>query len=362
MEKQNTNLLRTSASNIKLIGDPHFGRVWHNGVPLNRRGDREAMQAEDFKKLLNEVSYDGIECKTVVIMGDLFDKFHVSNDVLFSVHRMLAEAAWDNSDVQYIVLQGNHDISRNINLKSSFDVLSYMLAQVENITFVKEPTWFATPDGNEKLLFLPYDAFTSASELVDREKFWKDKCAAVFGHWDIQSFGGNDHNLIPLKELGEITDLVVTGHIHTPEVFYTNKEGDKLIEEHLIESFDPITQVIVVGSMQPYSFAEDPDGELYKTITLEEYQDQIDKSVFKDKAIRILLKPGQEPPEAIDCLQFAYKFMNESGEDEELEAKMEIFSFKELFDECMDEHEVPKEVSKKYWDKYTELNTDAKNA
>jgi len=52
-----------------LIGDPHLGRDFRNGTPLNRRGEREAMQLAQFKEELATP-----DVHLIVMVGDLFDK------------------------------------------------------------------------------------------------------------------------------------------------------------------------------------------------------------------------------------------------------------------------------------------------
>jgi len=116
--------------------------------------------------------------------------------------------------------------------------------------------------------------------------------------------------------------------------------------------------VQAVGSMQPYTHSEDPDGLLYVTKTLEEYQEAVDKDpqAFHHNCLRILLKQGEELPDDIDCLQFTYKVVKEDGEQEELEVKMEDFDFKKLFKDTLLAHDVDEEYIEEIWKTYKEIS------
>lgn len=52
---------------VNAIGDPHLGRKFEVGVPLARRGQREAAQMRDFREKLME------EADVCIVVGDLFD-------------------------------------------------------------------------------------------------------------------------------------------------------------------------------------------------------------------------------------------------------------------------------------------------
>ena len=66
---------------IQIIGDPHFGKTFKTGVPTSKIGIREEYQLNTFKELLNTSDIDHF-----IIMGDLFDKFVVNNEILIKVY------------------------------------------------------------------------------------------------------------------------------------------------------------------------------------------------------------------------------------------------------------------------------------
>lgn len=345
-----------------LIGDPHLGKDFLNGVPLNRRGERELHQRKTFLQELSAPErHPGL--KTVIIMGDLFDKFKISNNVLVQTYEALQYAAHNFPKVNYLILMGNHDISRNTELVSSFDILALMFEEYSNVYFIKENTWFRTSGiMNNLYLLCPYSAFKTAEESILATKDYVQidrgmvttplQCQAVFGHWDVESFGGEGHNLLPYKFLAKITKEIYTGHIHTPDMFKIDHEGNKSVHA-------TTATVTVVGSMLPYSHGEDPQGNFYVTKTLEEYNLAIknDPDAFKDKALRLLLKPDEVQPEEISALQISYKYVD-AQQVEQVEVSIEDFSFEKIFNEVMVENEVPEGLVTQTWGRYKELNTD----
>jgi len=321
---------------VRLIGDPHFGKKFVNGVPLERRGEREAEQAASFFNLMNELEGpDGVEVKEVIIMGDLFDSFTVDNEVLIRVYELMLQAAFNHEgNVHYSVLMGNHDGSRNLDEISSFEILERMLLHIPNVSFIRKKKEVILSD-NEKILLCPYDFFIPTAEGFAN---FKGSYVAVLGHWDVITVE-NKHNAIPVEELSKGTKLIITGHDHTRR---TIPHGD--------------VTVMVTGSMQPYSHGEDPTGILYVTKTLDEYE--ADPTLYHNKCLRLKLKAGEFPPEDVDALQFTYQYVT-VAEIEETEVKMEEFSFKTLFEETFKANGLDQATIDVQWANYTERNSDA---
>lgn len=338
--------LKTTNSILGLVGDPHLGKKFITGVSLDKRGVREALQLTQFKQELMNTSYH-----MIIVVGDLFDKFIIDYETLYSTYLILAEA--NTTGVPIVILQGNHDVSRNVDQKSSLNILQAMSSHLENISIITEIE-FRTTRGGETIMFIPYSEFYRSADLVSEElEFSTLKPTIAVGHWDIESFGGSDNNLIPLKELAGTCNYIISGHIHTKEEFKVDRQG----ERHP----DGEVSVIVTGSMQPYSHSEDPDGSIYVSMTLEEFDKAItiDKDAFKNKAVRLLLKNNEEPPVEYNCLQLTFKRVDESNK-EVVEAKMEVFSFKDLFINALKENNVDDDTINELWDNYLEVSSNAK--
>ena len=336
---------------VNFIGDPHFGRKFGD-VPLHRRGDREKMQLALFKAMLAE------EADICIMVGDLFDTFTVSNETLVTVWEALYDAAKANPNRQFIMVMGNHDVSRDTSLVSSFEVLKQMCEALMNITFVTNIHEFMIEGDNDPILVVPYSAFKTSDQVLKdylANTHPTQKYSMVVGHWDTMAVG-DQHNLIPLALLAPVTKEIVTGHVHTPETFKVNAFGEKIADGPFP------TNVTITGSMMPYSHGEDPEHNIYVSLTVEQIEVALasDPKAFHDKCLRVIMVPGEVPPQDIDCLQLSCKYVE--GEKEKQEVVMETFSFQALFDKVFDDHKIDPSLRDKYWNLYREKATDAQQS
>lgn len=267
---------------VWLIGDVHAGRRFERGVPLHRRGEREA---EQLAKLKEELATP--EVKINIVVGDLFDHPHVGYSVVLDV-----ATAYLSTDpaVDYYIMAGNHDLPRNIGVVGAFDMFEKIVSDRHNIHVIRKPFVI---DG---IALFPWEWTRSAEEQVadlEGQEYY-----AAIGHWDLQSFGGDDSHLAPVNLFAEDVKLY-SGHWHLP--------GEYKVSGRTVHC---------TGSMQPYTHAEDPDGGIYVTLTLDEFN-EIDPFTLKDKCVRILLKAGEELPADLDCLALtAKRFVEEEAAKE----------------------------------------------
>ena len=320
--------LRINALTVSVLGDPHLGKEFKNGVPLHRRGEREAQQCAAFESHLNEV--EGVDVH--VCLGDIFDAFSVEEAVVLRTAALYQDAAAAHPDVTYVILRGNHDAVRDADRKSSFDVLKALLGGVPNITVVDDR---AIGDAGTSLLFCPWHPFKDARTIVSESP--AARYAAAFGHWDLRNFGQENPNLIPIDELARRTSLVFTGHEHTSTE----------LQVHGV-------RIVAAGAMLPYAHGEDPNEKLYVTRTLD--QVLADPAAYRDKCLRILLKPGEELPE-IDCLQLTPKRVEEL-DPQDLEVSLGDFDFPALFIQAMDQKGVNEGTRAEVWELYQQLRHD----
>lgn len=344
---------------IKTIGDPHLGRNFSVGTAPHRKGEREQGQ-------LNQLALELMDsdCNVNIMMGDIFDKFIVDPTIVMAAYQIYAHAATQNPGVDYVLLRGNHDVSRDNTRFSSFDLLVHMLRGFKNIIVVEDLLFYTSRDQTTMLMFCGYNPFATAEEMSEAAGLEDIGFVhAVFGHWDIESYGGDDHNLCPYQYFGQYTDLIVTGHVHQPQTFFVRTEDGKKIPKDLTAKYQSV-EVIVTGSMQPYSHGEDPDGMIYVTKTLDEYEAEIavDPAVYHDKCLRLLISPEDELPDNIDALQFAYKVVRPDVEDVDLEVDMGQFDFKSLFMETLEAHGVDEDYRKEMWETYLELSSDVEES
>lgn len=281
---------------IKLIGDPHLGRNFTTGCPTSRLGDRARMVLEALEMHLNSPA------DFIIIMGDLFDKFDVGIDVVYQAYKAIVSASGANPNTTYVILPGNHDISRDKTRMSSFQVLKAMLDSISNVIVVYESIQILDLTPNWSVVLDPYVVFDKDNALD--LKALANKKLLYLGHWDDVRFV-KPNSVLPDENIARACEVMISGHIHKPhEAKYEGKP------------------IFYVGSMQPYAFDEDETGEFYITATakdfLEEYNNLAeplarlqrpalaDTSVYRNKHIKLKAPSGYVLPMSVDCLSLTY--------------------------------------------------------
>ncbi len=307
---------------IELLGDAHLGKPFIHGVPLHRRGDREKMVWADFERSISATSAD-----VHINLGDLLDRPIVPYDVIVRAARIYAHAAQHHPEAQFLILQGNHDVSRDLERVSAFDVFAEIVWGMPNVRVVREPSAI---DG---LLLVPFDPVTPTAELIEE---LGTSAEIAFGHWDVESFG-DDHNLIPTKLLAELgVSRAFTGHVHKPDRF--TRDG---------------VDVVVVGSLQPFSHGEGP---MYVTLSLDEAR-QVDPLTIKDRCIRVQLELGETYDLELDCLQLTLQRL--SSEEEPETVTLGDFDLAALFKRAFDQCGVSADLRATVLGKYDDLRVTA---
>ena len=163
------------------------------------------------------------------------------------------EAIRQRPETRFLVLAGNHDLSRDTTQVSAFQIFAEMVPSIRAVT---------QPQSLENFLFVPWSPFQSASEVIEGMEV--ASCTTAFGHWDLD---GSGSNLIPIEALERIgIKKVFNGHVHLPRA--EQREG---------------IEIINVGSLQPFAHGE--GNELYVTVTLDEAK-TLD---LRDKSVRVRL-------------------------------------------------------------------------
>jgi DNA repair exonuclease SbcCD nuclease subunit len=315
-------IITHSGRTIELLGDAHLGKPFIHGVPLHRRGDREKMVWADFERSISETCAD-----VHINLGDLLDRPVVPYDVIVRAARIYAHAGQCHPETQFLILQGNHDVSRDLERVSAFDVFAEIVCGIRNIKVVREPIVI---DG---LLLVPFDPVTPTAELI---KEFGTAAQIAVGHWDVDSFG-DDHNLIPTKLLAELgVSRAFTGHVHKPDSF--TRDG---------------VDVVVVGSLQAFSHGEGP---MYVMLSLDEAR-QADPAATKDKCVRIQLQPGEIYDVELDCLQLTLQRL--SSEDEPETVTLGDFDLAALFTRAFDHSGVSADLRATVLGKYDDLRVTA---
>ena len=294
---------------VYLLGDPHLGKTFIHGVPLHRRGEREKLVWKDFEEALQ------VECDLHVCLGDLFDKWMVSYDIILKTAFAYIKAADEKPQTQFYVLKGNHDWIRDLERKSAFDLFEAIVSYTDNIHVITQPT----QEGG--LLFYPWHPSLVAKEEVVRFS----GVEICFGHFDTEF---SEHNMVPT---GCGIPVIYTGHVHKPEKFIRDN-----------------TEVIVVGSMQPYAHGEEANDDLYITVTL----DQLDDVDTKNKCVRVLLDEDEILDREIECLQLTIKRTGKGNDDDAPTVTIGEFDMDALFRQAFNEVGVLPEITEKVLAQY----------
>lgn len=320
-------------NDVTFLGDVHLGKRFHTGVPLHRRGEREKMVWNHFQKSLVEPGA-GLHIQ----VGDLFDTFNVEEKVVLDAAEAYIAAANANPGTSYVLIRGNHDASRDFNKRSSFDVFKAIIGDRPRIKVLTEPTQLFG------IGFLPWHPFKSSTELA--QDLIKSvgpgvKFSAVVCHCDVDSFGGDDFNLVPTQTLASYTSKIITGHIHKATTF--KRDG---------------VEVVVTGSMVPYSHAEDDSGLYYQTLTLEQAL-AADPASLKNINVRVRLKEGEQLPD-LDCLSLIPQKITADAEEKlDIEVDFDEFDMVTLFQNALAANEVGQSVREKIMAKFMEIRNVA---
>ena len=282
---------------LHVVGDPHLGRQFVHGVPLHRRGEREKLVWAHFQRELM------VPADVHVCLGDLFDKAVVSYDTIVNAAMLYIQVATQNPDIQYFVLRGNHDISKDLTRRSAFDVFSMLVRVCENIHVVTDQ-------------IVQYRTFAFAGYNVEKVELPDTiRAHTLFGHYDVDDYGGDNHNLVPTERAAELgIKRIITGHVHKPRTF----------ERHKVE-------VVVHGSLEPYAHGEEIDDSLYVTLTPEELALK-DPAYLRDRCVRVLGLPGMD----VDCLQLAVK-RPETVKSDLPPVEFSSFNIEDMFKEAFSE-------------------------
>lgn len=275
-----------SDQRVWFIGDPHLGRRFENGVPLHRRGEREKRQ---FERFTNELLYVGVDMN--IMVGDLFDHPQVSMQTILDAAEAYLHAADKRPSTDFFAMAGNHDRSRQLGSVGAWEVFKRLVEGRRKNLFVVDYAGQV-----ETIAFFPWEWGKTVTEQFGQADIDWSEIELVVGHWDLESYGGSDDHLAPTKLFPKGVQLV-TGHYHLP--------GDYVVDG---------VSVVCTGSLEPYTHAEDPNGEIYVTLTLEQLQ-ECDPAELREKSVRVLLHEGDELPE-LDCLQLTGKRIIALEDDE----------------------------------------------
>lgn len=293
-----------------LIGDVHLGRKFRNkDIPLDKRGVREQILRLRFQQYI-DLAIKSVKLGKsdfVVQLGDLFDSFSVSYEDLFYAYEQLSK--FNREGIVCYIIAGNHDLSKDENRINALYVLSKMLSQNNNnhVWMVTEDTQVIYDNLNkEQHILVPYSHKVDSRNNLEPFRSISGYKSYLYGHFD---------EPFPVEWQSKF-EHVYTGHIHSPK-----EEGN----------------ISVIGSILPLTFAEDVNNSFMRTVTLDEYEKDLEMGVSDYRCYRIKLREGEELPAEKHCLQMSvYSEKNES-EGENLNVEFETFDIEKLLHEALDE-------------------------
>jgi predicted phosphodiesterase len=307
------------------IGDPHFGLKFEVGVPLSKRGIREASQMRDFRSQLNE------DVDVCIVVGDVFEHPYVPYEVVDRVASALSDAAKTNPDCIYIVYAGNHDLPRDITKVGAFhDLVDRLHGRYPNLTLARRPMVV------NNIAIFPWEWDRRSDEQVN--DLAGQKIVAAFGHWDLVLFDKHkDEHLAPTREIVKAFGKVpmYSGHIHIA--------GDYKINGHV---------VTCTGSLQPYDHGQDPNSTLYVTEALSDVLAK-PEGYYKDKMLRVVLQPGEVLPD-VEALALTPKRVVAEKADK-ITVSLGDFNWKKILSEAI--NKMPDEVKKFTLERMPYVNT-----
>jgi DNA repair exonuclease SbcCD nuclease subunit len=297
---------------MRVIGDPHLGREFIANVPLERRGEREAMMMTEFEKQLND-SKD-----MTVIVGDLFEHPIVSFQTLYKTCELILVAAAMQPLRPIIIMAGNHDLNKATDKKAYIHIMEMIFERVPNVHVLLLPSvLFGTA-------FFPWQYGVTAIEQLELLD-WTTAPITAIGHWDLESYGGDDSHLCPAQELADrgIT-RIISGHWHV--------SGDYIVDG---------IPVYCTGSMQPMTHAEDKEGKLYVTLTKQEYE-KLDPETLRDNYVRVYINEDEEVIAPPTCLGF--KVERNRGSRETERVNLGTFDMNDILKQAFTTFDVNKPV------------------
>lgn len=246
-------------------------------------------------------------------MGDLFDKTVISNECLNRVINIFEKAANSNKDTKYFILNGNHDMTKDKNKISSFDLfIKYFNKNpISNLKIIYEFTQVYMLHNELVLYFSHYNPYMSLDDELKDKSYGlnidgvldKAKLRIAFGHWEVTDFSaisGNEKfidRLIP-KYIINNFDVIFTGHEHKPKKLNVHEKP-----------------VCITGSMLPYAFGEQLSNESDQYLVIDNTSLitalSKDKNVFINTNVRVLYKSGDELPYSFPCLSRTSKLVDE---------------------------------------------------
>lgn len=169
---------------------------------------------EFFKKFYQESFFptlDKLNIKTVIMVGDIFDRRKYTNHVTLHSAKEIYFDELRKRDIKTYILVGNHDSAYKNTIKVNCPDL--FLREYDNIEVIQDPKEINIHERD--ILFLPWICQDNEEESFNIIKNSTSKI--VFGHLELSGFSmykgyTNEHGMDP--KIFKKFDLVCSGHFH----------------------------------------------------------------------------------------------------------------------------------------------------
>lgn len=194
---------------VAIINDSHFGARGDSSIFLDYQ-----------EKFYKDVFFPHLQdagIKTLLHLGDLFDRRKFINFVTLSRAKNIFLDPLRDMNIEMHIVVGNHDVFfKNTNEVNS---LVLLLKEYDNIhVYVDEPVELQF--GSSKIMLAPW--ITKENEEMFLEKASKTKCSILAGHFEFQGFEMtrghmSKHGYKP----SDFTkfEMIWSGHFHIPSKY-----------------------------------------------------------------------------------------------------------------------------------------------
>lgn len=202
---------------MTVINDLHLGVVRSSGTTPASALKLRQDNLQRFDALLQTCEDDA-----VLINGDLFDTFSIPHQDLWESIQISQRYLAGNEQAKLYAARGNHDLSRNGTLMSSFDLYCKVLSSMfpERFFGITEPTYIASEDAYVIPHLLNQDRHDAALLAVPA-------CSFLFLHANYDNFYAleADHSVNVTKEQCRVSpaQVIVFGHEHSHKTALAGK-------------------------------------------------------------------------------------------------------------------------------------------
>lgn len=191
-----------------VINDVHISSRRISGTTISSAEALRQFTLTSLEEFLSTVQED------LLIAGDLFDGFNISNTDLLATYKIFDR--WLARGFRLVALRGNHDCSNNSALISSFDLLGALLG--DRALFVTQPMLL------DNMYLLPHarnsDEFSLWLSRVPECKY-----AIIHANYDNHFATQSDHSLNVSEEQAKAmpVEKLVFAHEHAPRTALRGK-------------------------------------------------------------------------------------------------------------------------------------------